>query len=97
MERRLERAARQLQGNLEADALQAELVRLRREWHEPAKAEVKDQLLVDAVARARNIEVSEADIAERVQAIGAYGGSGCHAGEAAAAAGLLRCLWRVIY
>ena len=74
LERRLERAARQLQGNLEGDALQAELVRLRREWHEPAKAEVKDQLLVDAVARARNIEVSEADIAERVQAMAAERG-----------------------
>ena len=69
LERRLERAAHQLQGSLEADALQAELARLRREWREPAKAEVKDQLLVDAVARARNIEVSDADIAQRVEAM----------------------------
>lgn len=67
LERRLERAARQLQGSLEGDALQSELARLRREWRGVAEAEVKDQLLVDAVARSRQIEVSEAEIAPRVE------------------------------
>lgn len=67
LERRLERAARQLQENLGGNALREELARLRREWRGAAEAEVKDQLLVDAVARSRKIEVPEAEIAPRVE------------------------------
>ena len=67
LDRRLERAARQLQGSMEGDALRSELARLRREWRGAAEAEVKDQLLVDAVARTRSIEVSEDEISARVE------------------------------
>ena len=67
LDRRLERAAQQLQGSLEGDALRNELARLRREWRGAAEAEVKDQLLVDAVARSRKIEVSDDEIAPRVE------------------------------
>ena len=69
LERRLERAARQLQASLEGDALRTELARLRKEWRGAAEAEVKDQLLVDAVARSRNIEVGEAEIAPRLESM----------------------------
>ena len=67
LDRRLERAAQQLQGSLEGDAMRNELARLRREWRGAAEAEVKDQLLVDAVARSRKIEVSDDEIAPRVE------------------------------
>ena len=67
LERRLENAARQFAGSMEDSALQAELERMRDQWRPAAEREVREQLLIEAVAKARGIEASELEIEERIQ------------------------------
>jgi trigger factor len=66
LERLLESAARRLGGALPAAQLEAQLARWREEWRERAEREVREGLLLEAIARARGVEASPEEIEARI-------------------------------
>jgi trigger factor len=69
LERRLAQAHRELERSLPEDALHGQLARFREEWRPLAERELREELLLDAVARARDIEITDEEVDERLLAM----------------------------
>ncbi len=68
LEQRLRSARQRLESSVEdARAIDAQLARWRDEWRQPAEREVREMLLLDAVARAQTLEVAAEEISARIQ------------------------------
>jgi FKBP-type peptidyl-prolyl cis-trans isomerase (trigger factor) len=66
LERLLHNAARRLQNALPQDRLEAQIERWKEEWRGRAEREAREMLLLEAVAKARGVEASSAEVEERV-------------------------------
>jgi len=66
LERRLRQAHGELERSLPQDVLHAQLERWEREWRGVAEREVREELVLDAVARERGIEVEEGELDARL-------------------------------
>lgn len=62
----LSEAHRRMEGQLEHDAIHAQLDRWREDWRPQAEREVRELIVLDAVADARSIEVGPDEVAERL-------------------------------
>jgi trigger factor len=67
LERQLRTAVQRLHGSVPEDALHQQVQRWREEWRAPAEREVREALLLEAVAAAREIDVSEAEAEAHVE------------------------------
>jgi trigger factor len=75
LEQRLRSARQRFEGaNLDARAIDAQLARWRDEWREPAEREVREMLLLDAIARANALAPDEAEIEARIGELAAAQG-----------------------
>jgi trigger factor len=75
LDRRLRQASAQLHGSVREDALHAQLDRWREEWRPAAEREVREGLLLEAVARARGLEVGAEEIASHIERLAASQGA----------------------
>jgi len=66
LERLLQNAARRLAGAVPDDQLEAQIGRWKEEWRPRAEREVRETLLLEAIARARGIQAEPAEIEERI-------------------------------
>ena len=66
LERRLARAHRELEEQVPHDSLHAQLERWREQWRPQVERDVREELVLDAVARERGIEVEEAELDARL-------------------------------
>ena len=66
LERRLAMAHRQLEGSVPEATLHGQLASWREEWRGGAEREVRETLLLEAVARDRELEASEEEIEQRL-------------------------------
>jgi trigger factor len=66
---RLSGAHRQLETSVPHDALHEQLARWQEEWRPQAEREVRETLLLDAVAREQGLAVDDAELEARVAAI----------------------------
>jgi trigger factor len=69
LQRRLDNMHRQMHGQMDHDTLHEELDRMRDQWRPIAEREVREQLLIEAVAKQRDISASEEEISERIERI----------------------------
>jgi trigger factor len=67
LQRRLDGMHRQMHGQMDHDTLHEELDRMRDQWRPIAEREVREQLLMEAVANQQGFEPSEDEVAERVE------------------------------
>jgi trigger factor len=75
LERRLRQAASQLRGSVPDDALRAQLDRWREEWREAAERDVRESLILEAVARQEQLEVDEDEIRAHIEKLAASQGA----------------------
>lgn len=75
LQSRLAGAHQQLQRSVPHDALHEQLARWREEWRPQAEREVREMLLLGAVAREREIEVDDAAIDAKIAEIAADQGA----------------------
>jgi trigger factor len=66
LESELRSAHERLAGQVDHDALHEQLARWREEWRERSERQVRERLLLEAVARAESLAVSPEDVASRV-------------------------------
>jgi len=66
LERLLQNAARRLANALPQDRLEAQIERWKEEWRGRAEREVREMLLLEAVAKARGIEADAAEVEDRI-------------------------------
>jgi trigger factor len=66
LERELRTAHRRLEGQLPHDAIHEQLDRWREEWRPRAERQVRESLLLEAVARAEGLAVAPEDVEARV-------------------------------
>jgi trigger factor len=76
LERRLRQASARLHGSVPEDALHAQLDRWREEWRPAAEREVREGLLLEAVAREQGLEVVPEEIASHIERLAATQGVG---------------------
>jgi trigger factor len=69
LERRLESAVRQMAGSLEESEMRSEVDRLRQQWRPAAEREVREQLLLEAVAEEKAFEASEEDVRAKIESL----------------------------
>ena len=73
VERRLNQqlamAHQQLQGELEEEELHQRLATWQEQWRPEAEREVRETLLLDAVAEARSLEVGDEDVEQRLRSM----------------------------
>lgn len=67
LERQLAAAHHRLEGSVSEDAVHAQLARWREEWRPAAEREVRETLLIDAVARREEIGAEEPEVALRIE------------------------------
>jgi trigger factor len=67
LQRRLRQAHGELERSVPHDVLHTQLERWEREWRGVAEREVREELVLDAVARARGIEVEEGELQARLE------------------------------
>jgi trigger factor len=66
---RLSGAHRQLEASVPHDALHEQLARWQEEWRPQAEREVRETLLLEAVAREQGLEVDDAELEARLAAV----------------------------
>jgi trigger factor len=66
LERLLQNAARRLAGAVPDAQLEAQIGRWKEEWRPRAEREVREMLLLEAIARARGIQAEASEIDERI-------------------------------
>lgn len=93
--RRLQTAHDRLEGQVPEEALHAQLDRWREEWREEALREVREGLLLEAVADDRGLEVADAEVDARIEEIAQERGVARSRLEKAFPEGALRDLLRV--
>jgi len=69
LERQIAAARRRLQGSVPEPALQAQLERWKEDWRERAEREVRESLLLEAVAVAEAISVSDEEVEARIEEV----------------------------
>ncbi len=69
LERQLRQAATRLHEQVPEEALHSQLERWREEWRPVAEREVRESLLLEAVARAQAFEVGDEEIAAHIEAL----------------------------
>ncbi|MHC4934366.1 MAG: trigger factor [Planctomycetota bacterium] len=69
LERQLTAARRRLQESVPEPTLQAQLERWKEDWRERAEREVREGLLLEAVAAAEAITVSDEDVEARIEEV----------------------------
>ncbi len=67
LERQLSLAARRLEGSLPQDALRAQMERWREEWRERAERDVREALILEAVARDGEIRAEEPEVEAKLE------------------------------
>ena len=67
LERQLHSARHRLEGQVPEEAIESQMLRWREEWRERAEREVREALLLEAVAAAENLEVSEEELNARIE------------------------------
>jgi trigger factor len=73
-DRRLAAARRRLEGAVPSDALESQLEQWREAWRADAEREVRETLLLEAVARQEGLEASAQDVEARITRIAAEQG-----------------------
>ncbi|MFQ5418005.1 MAG: trigger factor [Myxococcota bacterium] len=71
LDRRLESAHQRLQGQLPDDAIRPQLERWREQWRQDAERDVREGLLLEAIARAESIEVGDDEVEAKIAEIAA--------------------------
>ncbi len=74
LERQLQAAHRRMESQVPHDALHRQLARWREEWRPEAEREVRERLVLEAVAEAWKIEVEDAEVEGRIEAMAAEQG-----------------------
>jgi len=69
LESQLANARRRLEGRVPPAELEHQIARWGEEWREGAEREVRERLLLEAVARARELEVSDEAVDARVEEV----------------------------
>jgi len=72
---RLQGAHQQLERSVPHDALHEQLARWQEEWRPQAEREVRETLLLEAVARERGIEVDDAELDAHIEAVAVQQGT----------------------
>ncbi len=67
LERQLSLAGRRLEGSLPHDALRAQLDRWREEWRPRAERDVREALILDAVARDGEIRAEDDEVDAKIE------------------------------
>jgi trigger factor len=67
LESELRSAHERLAGQVDHDALHEQMARWREEWRERSERQVRERLLLEAVARAEGLAVSPEDVESRVE------------------------------
>ena len=67
LERQLHGAKHRLEGQVPEEAIESQLVRWKEEWRDRAEHEVREALLLEAVAAAENLEVTDEEVKERIE------------------------------
>jgi trigger factor len=75
LDRQLEAAQQRLRGQVPDEAIARQLEQWREQWRGSAEREVREMLLLDAVARAENIEVDDSEVAARAEEIAKEAGA----------------------
>jgi trigger factor len=75
LERQLRSAHQRFEGQLEHDALHAQLDRWREEWRPAAEREVRERMLLEAVTAQREIEVDDAEVELQIEKLAASQGA----------------------
>jgi trigger factor len=75
LDRQLEVAQQRLRGQVPDEAIARQLEQWREQWRGSAEREVREMLLLDAVARAENIEVDDSEVAARAEEIAQEAGA----------------------
>jgi trigger factor len=66
LDRLLQNAARRLAGAVPDDQLEAQIGRWKEEWRPRAEREVREMLLLEAIAKARGIQAEASEIEDRI-------------------------------
>jgi trigger factor len=69
LERRIAAARRRLANSVPEEAMHRQVDAWREAWREPAEREVRERLLLEALAEAEGIEVDDAEVNARVEAM----------------------------
>jgi trigger factor len=75
LERQLRSAHQRFEGQLDHDALHGQLDRWREEWRPAAEREVREHLLLEAVASQREIAIEEAEVEVQLEKLAASQGT----------------------
>ncbi len=67
LQRRLAAARERLRGSLPEDALESQLARWREEWRDAAEREVREMLLLEAVASQQEFQVADEEVMARIE------------------------------
>ena len=88
LERQIHTAKQRMQGQVPDEAIEPQLAQWREQWREPAEREVREMLILEAVAKANDIEVDDSEVDAKLQELAgqqgidpevllkAYGGDG---------------------
>ena len=67
LERQLHSAKHRLEGQVPEEAIESQMLRWKEEWRGRAEREVREALLLEAVASSENLEVADEDVAARIE------------------------------
>jgi trigger factor len=67
LQNQLASAQQRLEGQLDQDAVRAQLDRWREEWRPRAERDVREMLALQAIAKAQGIEVADDDVSARIE------------------------------
>lgn len=69
LERQLQAAHERLHGRVPEEALHAQLDRWKEEWREAAEREVRERLLLEAVAAAAGVSIEDEEVEARIESL----------------------------
>jgi len=75
LERQLEAAHQRMQGQVPDDAIAHQLGQWREQWRDRAEREVREMLILEAVARAEQIEVDDSEVEARTEEMATQAGA----------------------
>jgi len=75
LDRQLEAAMHRMRGQVPDDAIVQQLEQWREQWRERAQREVREMLLLEAVARAESIEVDDSEVDARIEEMASQQGA----------------------
>jgi trigger factor len=84
LDRQLRSAHQRLHGQVPEEAIGEQLAQWREQWREPAEREVREGLILEAVAKQEQIEVEDAEVDAKIESLAAEQGVDAAALERAA-------------